>query len=68
MVFTKLNSGYTWIILNENLPISIIIKFYTEHIILLLNLPSDYNLIIIDNYFNNYTLFIENYISKYVFK
>ena len=68
MIFTKLNSGYTSIILNENLPIPIIIKFYIEHIILLFNLPFYYNLIIIDNYFNNYTLLIENYVPKYVFE
>ena len=63
-IFTKLNSGYAWTILNEDLPMPIIIKFYVEHIIILLNLVSDCDLVIIDNYFNNYIFVHINYIPS----
>ena len=46
----------------------IIIKFYIEHIIILLNLVSDCDLVIIDNYFNNYIFVHIKLYSKYVFE
>ena len=46
----------------------IIIKFYIEHIIILLNLAFDCDLVIIDNYFNNYIFVHRKLYSKYVLK
>ena len=48
--------------------IPIIIKFYIEHIIILLNLVFDCDLVIIDNYFNNYIFVRRKLYSKYVFE
>ena len=39
----------------------IIINFYTEHIFLLPKLVSNYGLVMLDGYFGNYTLSVENY-------
>lgn len=47
---------------------SIIIKIYIEHIIILLNLAFDCDLVIIDNYFNNYIFVNRKLYSKYVFE
>ena len=47
---------------------SIIIKIYIEHIIILLNLAFDCDLVIIDNYFNNYIFIHRKLYSKYVLK